>query len=315
MYYRLVILITVFLYAAVGVFPAENGESIYAPFVSHIKAEEKDGKVILTWKESGTESISVYQILRSEFPPKNDNIDNMEHIADIAPGILKFVDQPEPGREYWYSIISRLDNKCYKIIIPWRNSLGKPVFVNSMHVYSKEKTVKTKEAAGTDEPEIKISINGIPLPAICCTENRKLPELPLRINLTEKTNKSLLKIITSDNLNSVTEEPEPEILTADFAGFSTPAEKELHKVLSGSFKKGEWERANNELFKILAEYNTANELKNRILFYRGECFYFSSNYNSAFLSFLVSSDNYYIESSKWMKRIYKEVSSFYSGLF
>jgi hypothetical protein len=125
----------------------------------------------------------------------------------------------------------------------------------------------------------------------------------------------LSEVILFNKNIPVPEEPEPEILIDDFAGFSSPEEKKLHNVLSGSFKKREWEKANDELFRILAEYSISKPLKDRILFYRGECFYFSGNYNSAFLSFLISSDNYYVESSKWMKQIYNKVSSFYSGRF
>ena len=115
-----------------GIWSQDIRGNLAAPFVSHLNAESNENEVILTWRDApGGDGDAVYQIRRYHQAIDSSNLDISSIIAVVAPGIRTYTDRPEPGIDWWYAVVTVLDGEPLNILIPWRNSLGSSVIVQS----------------------------------------------------------------------------------------------------------------------------------------------------------------------------------------
>ena len=118
---------------------------------------------------------------------------------------------------------------------------------------------------------------------------------------------SLLNTILNSDRGKLWIQGEAEILNIDRGITENRRQNNLKEILEDSFIREDWADAEQKLFDLSASNGLDKALKARILFYIGQCQYFQNNLQSAFLSFLVSSDHYYPESRRWMLLIYGDL--------
>jgi hypothetical protein len=282
----------------------ETSAVLQAPFVSYLNARVNGSLVVLNWQDpSDTEDLT-YEIHRYG---EEITIENLEHtfmIAEVAPGIRTFTDKVPGDGPWWYAVLSRNNGRTINILIPWRNSLGTPVVLNTEKVSSDPEPEVSAVKSEIEKPLEISPLRPLPLPLL------SLDTMPAKQDLSAEAAEALNNILGPDE-GELWNQPEPVILPADYAEYSDgndgPASV-LKDVLDGPFAEKNWEEAETRLEQLSADPDTDEELKARILFYRGECQYFQYQLQDAFLSFLVSSDFYYRDSRKWMIRIYRELS-------
>ncbi len=118
---------------------------------------------------------------------------------------------------------------------------------------------------------------------------------------------SLLNTILNSDPGKLWVQGEAEILNIDRGITENRRQIILKEILEDSFTREDWADAEQKLFDLSASNGLDKAQKARILFYVGQCQYFQNNLQSAFLSFLVSSDHYYPEARRWMLLIYEDL--------
>lgn len=142
-------------------------------------------------------------------------------------------------------------------------------------------------------------------------DGRSIPEingeLPVKKTLSAEASASLSAAL-DPNIGNIWLKPEPTILEVDKAFSENRRQLLLKEILEGSFSDELWKEAETELFSLSATNGMEGSTRARIQFYRGQCQYFLNDPYSAFLSFLAASDFYYLETRKWMLKIYSDLT-------
>ncbi len=160
-----------------------------------------------------------------------------------------------------------------------------------------------------------IAMRPAPLPILRITrsmnDGRRIPQidgvLPERAELSVEALSALAAALNPDQ-GTLWVKPEPVILDIDRGSSNERRQLLLKEILESSFYEKKWVEAEAELFALSATNGLDGAEKARILFYSGQCQYFQDNLPSAFLSFLLASDHYYVESREWMLRIYGDLT-------
>ncbi len=105
------------------------GQNSYS--VSDINVESNGSEVILTWRDHSKSSGVKYRIIRHYEKISQNNQSIARVIKVISPGIETYTDHPPGGREWWYAVISVVDNKPFNTFQEWRNYFPLPVVVES----------------------------------------------------------------------------------------------------------------------------------------------------------------------------------------
>ena len=113
------------LFSANALF-AQNAHS-----VSDINVKSNGSEVILTWRDHPESSAVKYRIIRHYGEITQNNQPKAKVLKDVAPGIETYTDNPPGGRQWWYAIISVVDNRTYDVLKEWRNYFPLPVIVKS----------------------------------------------------------------------------------------------------------------------------------------------------------------------------------------
>lgn len=103
-------------------------QDVFAPFISRIKAEADQSKVVLTWEDSEDIDGS-YSIYRHTDEITEASFERADKIAEVGSGVEYFIDYPPEAGSYYYAVLARDNNKLYKLFIPFRNKT-----VNSVQV-------------------------------------------------------------------------------------------------------------------------------------------------------------------------------------
>jgi hypothetical protein len=108
-----------------GVFSEEN-EAVFAPFVSQLEAELKNGFIRLTWEDSRNVTGPVF-IYRSDTPFP---VSPLPPGVEVPYGAQSYVDEAErPGTFHYFAVSSDEWGRKYMIPIPYTNTIS--VTVNS----------------------------------------------------------------------------------------------------------------------------------------------------------------------------------------
>jgi hypothetical protein len=158
------------------------------------------------------------------------------------------------------------------------------------------------------------SMRPAPLPILRITrsvnDGRQIPQidgvLPVKTELSKEALSALAAALNPDQ-GTLWVKPEPVILEIDRGSSDERRQLLLKEILESSFNDKKWAESETELFALSATNGLDGAEKARILFYSGQCQYFQDNLPSAFLSFLLASDHYYVESRDWMLMIYGDL--------
>ena len=113
----------------ISLFDSVSQVSGFTPYVSRLKAQVIDEKVILTWQES-QEFSGTCLIYRSVYPFESTNmILNNEPIAEVLSGLETYTDIPSAGAYFYLVLLKNLKGEIYKIMVPLRNFLVKKIIV------------------------------------------------------------------------------------------------------------------------------------------------------------------------------------------
>jgi len=115
------------LFLAVGALSAlaqsdAEGETVFAPFPSRIRAAVRGGAVILTWIDS-TDLKASYAVYRSESPVETESFDATKRLGTVPPGVQSYSDVPPDYKTYYYAVAALAeDGTPYRVVIPAKNA-------------------------------------------------------------------------------------------------------------------------------------------------------------------------------------------------
>jgi hypothetical protein len=123
---------------------SEETEAVFAPFVSHLEAELKNGFIRLTWEDSRNVTGPVF-IYRSDTPFP---VSPLPPGTEVSYGAQSYVDEAErPGTFHYFAVSSDDRGRKYMIPIPYTNTVS--ITVNSGDVAFFLNS--SREASGTPE--------------------------------------------------------------------------------------------------------------------------------------------------------------------
>jgi len=271
-------------------------KNLQSPFITNLYSEIENDSVILNWQDTADIDDMIYEIRRYGEEITVNNLQNTYLVARVAPGIRTYTDHPENG-SWWYCIVSIKNGKAVNLIVPWRNALGSPVIIGPDYAAPEQVNIMEDETLVFNLP----SIRPAPLPLI---EMGSIIEKTALSNQAESVLNALLNPVSGE----LWVQEKPEKLSMDRRIEDKESLLILKSIIGGSFADNNWQEAESELVKLSASINLEKNLKDAIMFYKGECQYFQYNLHGAFLSFLTASDSYYTESRRWMYLIYKDLT-------
>jgi hypothetical protein len=119
---RICLLLTAIALTCSTVF-AQAGSSVFAPFVSWLRADVNGSEVRLSWTDSNSVKGPVY-IYRSSSPFKNSYNISMNQGIEIPYGRKQYTDiVPFEGVWYYFVVASDEQNKKYDFLIPFNNTI------------------------------------------------------------------------------------------------------------------------------------------------------------------------------------------------
>ncbi|MEW5817754.1 MAG: hypothetical protein AB1798_20460, partial [Spirochaetota bacterium] len=96
-------------------------QTVFAPFVSRLKATITDSSIKLTWQDS-TDIDGKYFIYRHTEEIKEENFSKAVRLAEVPKGQEAYVDIPPDTQTYYYAVIGQDSSaKSYELFIPFRN--------------------------------------------------------------------------------------------------------------------------------------------------------------------------------------------------
>jgi hypothetical protein len=229
----------------------------------------------------------------------NESLDHAIIVGSGSSRIGNFEDFPMPDIPWYYTAV---DTELFESGNPdWHQKAG---FSDPIVLYD----------IGSEGTGIT-AMRPAPLPILRITrsmsDGRQIQqidgEMPERTDLSMEALSALAAALNPDR-GTLWVKPEPVILEIDRGSSDERRQLLLKEILESSFSEKKWAEAEAELFVLSATNGLGGAEKARILFYKGQCQYFQDDPLSAFLSFLLASDHYYVESRVWMLRIYGDLT-------
>ena len=263
--------------------------------ISYLRVSEKKDSLYLTFRSSNPERNAA--VLRSKEPIFTVEDIKTATLLSIIPSLKEsYSDFPIAGVPYYYCVVDAQLLKSYNItIIPFENSTISP-----SEIKISDNSIAELQKAVYLRPE--------PLPAIFLDRDIEtgskfssgftsyFPEKDIR-PATEKIVASIIRDISIDETGVI----ESEILNPDDY-YDQKENIQLSVLIERYFFKKDWAGLKARLMDFIRT-SEKKSLKDKGSFYLGQCYYFTGDYNRAYLEFLESSDSFYPESKKWMNNI------------
>lgn len=87
-------------------------------------------ELVLSWTDAPDSADTVYEIRRYHEEITEENLEQTLRVAVVATGVESFTDIPPKGIPWWYAVVTIHNGTRLELIIPWRNTLDKPVIVH-----------------------------------------------------------------------------------------------------------------------------------------------------------------------------------------
>ncbi len=262
-------------------------------YITYLRVSEKKDSLFLTFRSSNPDrNIAVLRSTEAVFT--SDDLKNADLLSVIPSERDSYTDYPIAGIPYYYTVVDAELLKSYRIdIIPFENTTITPseIRITDQVISSYRKTLKIRPEP---LPAVHINRNIETGEKLLSAYSEFFPEKKISTE-TEAVVISLMKENTEEN------KPEPELLnSSDF--FGQKENIQLSVLLNRYFFKREWEILEEKLRDFI-RHNESVSLNRKASFYLGQCYYFTGKHEKAFMEFLLSSENFYPESKKWMDTI------------
>ncbi len=260
--------------------------------IKNIKAAVREDSIALDFDPSRNDrKIAVIRSINPIFSQKDIGESIIVNI--ISSGRKNYIDYTFPGIPYYYCIIDAnlLSNPNDEITA----SINSTIEAVKIPLKKDIKNYKVTAAARSKPvPNYRVSIffeTG--------TSEVISNSILKKISLETENIISNLLIKYNTNYNS---KMMPELLKDFFNYIKDSSDNALAEIIKNYFIKGSWEKAEKNLVN-LKQSSEKNSFKNKCSFYLGQVYYFNGNMEKAYMEFLLSSENYYPESKRWMENI------------
>ena len=266
------------------------------PIVHNISAQPgKNKKINIIWTlpENPDEEITQLLVYRSFKQISTYNqIENMTPIVSLPPTFYAYTDTVDDFNDYYYAVICVTD-KPYDLIMLSFNSTN-----TGVHLESVEKQDNFEVISQEDEklyPEG--TLREIPLPYIDIIEKENRPKYsPISSEVAEST-KSLSMGYETTKIKS--ESMSPYIFEEDLISPDGGDDYLLFNILKTTFIQRKYNEAIPLLNQLIGT-NISENTRNRALFYLGESYYFTGNYNDAVKTFVKVENIYTNLVKQWL---------------
>lgn len=262
------------------------------PLIINLKAEYTKGSSIsLTWAtpkklEKPITKLLVYRDVKpiTYF----EDINNATFLAQLPGTASGYTDKVSNLNDYFYAVVSFTD-ECFTLILPGLNAT-----VNGVHVQGvKDKPVPLQKTE-KEKNYPSGTLRETPLPYLDLVEGMTASENTISQKAREKA-KNLGAKKTSKN-----EYLEPYFFEEDMISPERGDAYYLFQILSTSFAKQNYPEALKQLQKLTGT-NISSEVEKRSIFYMGETYYFTGDFENAVRSFVKVQEYFPEESKKWLE--------------
>lgn len=225
--------------------------------------------VLITYKDMNQNS-NLY-IIRTASPVSNHSqLVDSAVVAEVNRGTEYYVDFPDPGHHWYYTVVSLTDYLSGCIIQTGWNTTGQPVLLSPQ----KEK--------GSTAPLVAMDATLMP--------HEESP-------LSEK-NQYILEKLFIEPAKPPSEPPQRLTLLKE-THLGQKADEIFQNILEEKLKKGFW---NEGFFQLNTLLKTVTDSKERavIWYYMGQCHYFTGNEKEAVYAFIYSREYFFSESNTWL---------------
>ncbi len=104
-----------------------QGDVVFAPFVSRLKATKRESSIVLNWRDS-PDIQGTNRVYRHTAEITEKNIEQSMQLARVPHGEKSYIDYPPDTQSYYYAVILESpEGESYNIFIPFRNKTIVPV--------------------------------------------------------------------------------------------------------------------------------------------------------------------------------------------
>jgi hypothetical protein len=238
-----------------------------------------------------------YRVTRSGNTVLYRSVQPITHTADLLSAVIvqsgmppPLTDYPVPGIPYYYAVIFEDELTRGNVgIYPGRNASVIPVEIRA------DRVGLPKAAELRSMPLPLISLN-YAVPGIDSFSELRTP-IPLSLNAA-KAMGTLRRPAAAAGVKRTSRAFGQDLETETYE--VSGEDRVLRGIVQGSFAKGQWEEAGEELNRYLSIHRSAIA-EARARYYRGQVLYFLGSYRPAFFEFLLVRNYFPVEANEWME--------------
>lgn len=279
-----------------------NFSNIFAqnsrPVVSEINTISKtDNKIKITWKapENSSPEITGFIIYKdSKQITSSIQLSELTPVAKVDAETFSYIDSVNDYRDYYYCIICSTKNGSYTVILPAVNSTvnGIKTASSETKIAEQEPVVSENTSQAHSNPAEKMRDIPLPAPALVkATKNKQNILGPKAMAVADELGNKYSN--SSAKINKLF------VFECDLISPEGGDDYYLFKILKNTFVKKNFSKSINELSDFLSIHRD-EEVTQRAIFYLGESYYFSKNYEKAVFQFLQVQDKYPELCKKWI---------------
>lgn len=134
------------------------GQEGFSSFISRLRAETAENRVIITWQDSADLLGGKYLVYRHTSEITDNNFKETELLEEIAPGTEVYVDYPPPGTKYFYAVLIKdRSGKIHEIFVPFRNKTTLAVSVKASENKETQAAVTELKVRILDESSVELT--------------------------------------------------------------------------------------------------------------------------------------------------------------
>lgn len=261
------------------------------PFVTNIKAEYASGnKINITWTNpsDSEKPVTKYLIYRSTKPLTFfSDINQADFLTQIPGNSTGFTDTVNDLNDYFYAVISFTD-ECLDLIMPAMNAT-----VSGVHVQAEKQSIKTPGKSNSPS-----TVRSTPLPYLDLVEGMKENTSQHVISREARQKAIALGSLKKGQKSKPT--MDPYFFETDMISPERGDAYYLFQILSLYFAPADYVSSITQLKKLTGR-NISKDVENRSIFYLGESYYFTGNYEECVRTLVKVQDVFPEECKKWIE--------------
>jgi len=262
------------------------------PLVTNIHAEYSNGsKINIMWTnpENTEKPVTKYLIYRSPKPITYFNdINTSTFLAQVPATSTGYTDSVKDLNDYFYAVISFTD-ECYDLIMPAMNAT-----VKGVHVTAKKQNPVIPKYEEEEKKYPKGTLRETPLPYLDLVDGMANSENKISGKAAEKA--ASLGTKTSNKGEFL----EPFYFEADMISPERGDAYYLFQILSRYFAPRNYTESITQIIKLTGT-NITPDIEHRSLFYLGEAYYFTGDFENAVRAFVKVQEFFPEESKRWLE--------------